>query len=273
VPSFSRGLLLSIAIVAAQPVTATSPATRGVPILIELFTSEGCSSCPPADALLQRMIESQPAAGAEIIGLAEHVDYWDRQGWKDRFSSAALTNRQQVYGAHFNNDSIYTPQMVVDGRAEFVGSDGEAARRAIQRAAAFPHGKLDIVVDATAAAAVQIQRSGSAKRAALQISVTATDLPVVSRGDHADLIVAVTENHLQSDVSRGENRGRVLKHAAVVRQLQLAGEVPAGPHATIAAELPIDPAWQEDQLKIVAFVQERRGRAILASAAIPVRPR
>jgi hypothetical protein len=251
--------------------SAQSSTNRIVPVVVELFTSEGCSSCPPADALLQRLVDTQPAAGVEIIALGEHVDYWDHQGWKDRFSSAALTNRQQVYGAHFNTDSVYTPQMVVDGRAEFVGSDGDAARRAIQRASGLPHGRIEVTVDR--AAETFQAREGGPRRSGLHVSLTASGVPPVSRGDHADVIVAVTEDRLQSDVSRGENHGRVLKHAAVVRQLQVAGELlPAGP-ATVAADMQIDPAWQSEHLKVVAFVQERRSRAILASASVPVRPR
>jgi hypothetical protein len=107
-----------------------------VPVVVELFTSEGCASCPPADSVLEKLIASQPVAGARIIGLGEHVDYWDRLGWKDRFSSAAVTSRQRQYQARFRTESIYTPQMIVDGRAEFVGGDDSAARRAVERALA-----------------------------------------------------------------------------------------------------------------------------------------
>ena len=265
------GVLVNWVLVGALRADSFDNPSRSVPVVVELFTSEGCSSCPPADALLQRLVDTQPAAGVEIIALGEHVDYWDHQGWKDRFSSASLTNRQQVYGAHFNTDSVYTPQMVVDGRAEFVGSDGGAARRAIQRASALPHGKVQVTVDGVVSA---FQASeGGARRSVFHVSVTASDIPPVSRGDRADVIVAVTEGHLQSDVSRGENHGRILKHAAVVRQLQVAGDLlPVGP-ATVATDVQVDPAWQAEHLRVVAFVQERRSRAILASASVPVRPR
>ena len=113
-----------------RPAVAASP----TPVIVELFTSEGCADCPPADALLAKIVAAQPVAAAQIIGLGQHVDYWDRLGWKDRFSSAALTRRQQAYQSRFATESIYTPQMVVDGRAEFVGSDASAARKAIERA-------------------------------------------------------------------------------------------------------------------------------------------
>jgi hypothetical protein len=123
-------------------VTSTAPASPAwharaadqTAVLVELFTSEGCSSCPPADTLLQRFVDASPVAGAHIIALGEHVDYWDQQGWTDRFSSAALTNRQRIYSQALNLDSIYTPQLVVDGWAQCVGSDAAAARRAVGQA-------------------------------------------------------------------------------------------------------------------------------------------
>lgn len=240
-------------------VTAAAPP---VPIVVELFTSEGCSSCPPADAFLQKLVDTQPLEGAQIIALGEHVDYWDRQGWKDRFSSAALTNRQQGYSARFNTESIYTPQMVVDGRAEFVGSDAAAAKKALERARTVPHGIVRIVLDPkSATGAPPAARS-------VAVAVTASDLP--SGGDRADVILAVTEDHLRSDVTRGENHGRVLTHAAVVRYLAAAGEAARGVPTTVRAEIPIGSDWQPAQLKVVAFVQERRSRAILAAAELPV---
>src|ERR1700730_14496258 len=124
------GLLFAVALAIASAGLRAAPPTPGI---VQLFTSEGCSDCPPADTLLEKLIGTQPIAGAEIIGLGQHVDYWDRLGWKDRFSSAALTNRQQLYQTRFGTESIYTPQMVVDGRAEFVGSDASAARKAIEK--------------------------------------------------------------------------------------------------------------------------------------------
>ena len=246
-------LVLSLPACRAQ---AQAPRQGGppVPVLVELFTSEGCSSCPPADVLLQQMIETQPAAGVEIIGLGEHVDYWDHQGWKDRFSSPSFTQRQQLYGSRFGGDSIYTPQMIVDGRTEFVGSDGDAARKAIERASTQPHGAIELRADG-----------------ALHLNITTSRLPI-GRGERADLLIAVTEDRLQSDVKRGENHGRVLNHAAVVRSLHPVGEPITG-DAQAETVVALGEGWQRSRLKIVAFVQERRSRAILASAAIPVPPR
>jgi hypothetical protein len=234
--------------------TPAQTAPARVPIVVELFTSEGCSSCPPADSLLQSLVATQPLEGAHIIALGEHVDYWDQLGWKDRFSAAALTNRQRMYSASFNDEGVYTPQMVVDGRSAFVGSDATAAKRAIERAVAQPHGTVDLTTEA----------------GPTTLFVSATVSFAKGTTDHADVIVAVTEDHLRSNVTRGENHGRTLAHTSVVRYLARAGEAAAGDRATIHADVPIESGWQRDQLKVVAFVQERRGRAILASAETPV---
>lgn len=234
----------------------TSSAQPRTPVIFELFTSEGCSSCPPADTLLAQLADQQPVAGVEIIPLGMHVDYWDRLGWKDRFSSAALTERQQVYGATFRNESIYTPQAVVDGRQEFVGSDVRAARSALLKAASTGHGQAKLSIDP------------GASRIAVNLDVTG--LPPIARGDRADLLVAITEDDLHTTVKGGENHGRVLSHVGVVRQLTKIGEVSDQGRATAHADLSFSPEWQRDRLKIVGFVQERRTRAILASAAVPV---
>jgi len=237
-------------------VTRPVAAPQTTAVVVELFTSEGCSSCPPADALLEKLV-SAPQAGVQVIALGQHVDYWDRLGWKDRFSSASLTARQQTYGTRFNNDSIYTPQMIVDGRAEFVGSDASAARKAIDAAAAARHGLIRIAIDRNAG-----DRIG--------VSVSVADLPPVAKGDRADVIVAVTEDGLRSQVKSGENSGRSLAHAAVVRHMVTAGAV--ADHGTaVRAEVALGGDWKRENLKVVAFVQERRGRTILASAVVPMR--
>src|SRR5262245_53097741 len=107
-----------------------------VPVIVELFTSEGCSSCPPADDALIRLASTQPVPGVEIVAMSEHVDYWNSLGWTDPFSSAQFSQRQDEYGRAFGLDGSYTPQMVVDGREQFVGNDVRNAVQAISRAAA-----------------------------------------------------------------------------------------------------------------------------------------
>jgi hypothetical protein len=251
-------LLFAVALLLASGGMHAAPPT---PVIVELFTSEGCSDCPPADTLLDTLIATQPIAGVEIIGLGQHVDYWDRLGWKDRFSSAALTNRQQLYQARFSTPSIYTPQMVVDGRAEFVGSDAAAARRAIERSQTTPHG------------AVKIDVSSADQGQPLHVSISASDLPRLGRGDRADIIVAVTESGLRTDVKRGENHGRTLTHAPVVRYLATIGQIAAdgSTSGSARADIPLAADRQRDHLALVSFVPELRGRTILASASVPLK--
>ena len=264
---------IAVALLSASSGLHAVPPT---PVIVELFTSEGCSDCPAADTLLEKLMATQPVTGAEIIGLGQHVDYWDRLGWKDRFSSAALTDRQQRYQTRFRTESIYTPQMVVDGRAEFVGSDAGAARKAIERTLTQPHGTVQIDLSgvraesAPPAGAAPI-RAEQARR--LRVGVTVTDLPPVARGDRADIVVLVTESGLRTEVKRGENHGRTLSHAPVARYLATIGQTADEASSTTSARAEIELAaeWQRDRVAVVAFVQEVRGRAILASASVPLK--
>src|SRR5215475_7917611 len=125
------------------------------PVIVELFTSEGCSSCPPADALLARLDHEQRIGNAEIIALEEHVDYWDQLGWNDPFSGKQWTERQEDYANAFGNAGVYTPQMVIDGRVEFVGSAQNKARNAIAEAAKEPKAEVSILNVKSDAAAGQ----------------------------------------------------------------------------------------------------------------------
>ena len=129
---------------------ARQPGEAPRPVIVELFTSEGCSSCPPADALLKKLSEQQPLQGIQIVALEEHVDYWNHLGWADPFSSDDFSQRQNAYAQIFGRDGVYTPQMVVDGQTEFVGSHSAAARDAILKAAAQP--KLDVALGFSASA-------------------------------------------------------------------------------------------------------------------------
>jgi hypothetical protein len=249
-----RSAVATLIVIGAALSNGTAVSQRAaVPVLVELFTAEGCSSCPPADTLLERMIETQPAGGAEIVGLGEHVDYWDGRGWKDRFSSAAMTARQQQYAARASSNDLYTPQMVVDGRDVFVGSDVNAARRAIERAVDASHGIVHL-------------EAGTQSADVVALSIAVSDLPASSAGDRADIYVAVTEDRLRTDVKRGENHGRTLTHSAVVRELRTIGEVRGGV-ASVRTNIKLSPEWRRDHLKIVAFVQERDSRRVLATAA------
>jgi len=268
-------LLLAIALVTGviwlQVITARCEArepstTRGgnpgtrVPVVVELFTSEGCSSCPPADRLLGQLESEQPVEGAEIIVLGEHVDYWDRLGWKDPFSSAEFTARQNGYAAAFGNDGMYTPQMVVDGREEFVGSDARRARNAIAAAARVPKAKVELTRDA-----------GENGRE-LKLRVRVGPLPAGTRS--ADVLLGLTESGLVTAVPRGENAGRTIAHAGVVRQLQVIGQArESGAEAFVGqALIKLENAWRAENLRIVAFLQERGSRRIVGAASLRFAP-
>ena len=231
-------------------------ASLALTVIVELFTSEGCSSCPPADAFLKKLVETQPIEDVRIIALGEHVDYWDQLGWRDRFSSPALTARQQAYGTRFRIDSVYTPQMVVDGRSEFVGTDAGAARRALQQARDTVHGIVQLAV------------YGGPEPTTIRVAATTRQLPPLSSGDRADVVIAVTEDGLKSDVKRGENEGKVLAHVAVVRLLSTIGEASVQDGTTVSGQIRVGADWRRENLHIVAFVQARRSRAILASALV-----
>jgi hypothetical protein len=155
--------------------------------------------------------------------------------------------------------------MVVDGRTQFVGSDGRAALRAVERALTASHARVIL-----AARSLDGKQPGDTKTAPVHVSVTVARLSPAGRGDRADIIVAITEDHLRSSVTRGENRGRMLTHVAVVRSMTTIGRV-AGTSGSAEADLQLAPDWNRGELKVVAFVQEQRGRAILGAAAAPLR--
>ena len=171
------------------------------PVLVELFTSEGCSDCPPADQLLEQLDKAQPIAGAHAIVLSEHVTYWDHQGWRDPFSLEEMTDRQKAYGFRFNLQDVYTPQMVVDGAAQFVGNNAQALEIAMQAAVARPKQELAI-------------ENAHWENGAAEFSVRAT------ASSNERLIVALAADATHSEVARGENAGRTLHHVAVVRVMK-----------------------------------------------------
>jgi hypothetical protein len=236
---------------------AQSP--QAVTVVAELFTSEGCSSCPPADDVLSDLVLHQPVPGVEVLALAEHVDYWDRLGWRDRFSSAAFSARQSDYDARvFRTDRIYTPQLVVDGQWQVVGSDAAAVRKAIRRAAGVP--KATVTVDAARVPARREVRVG------LNVSV-----PANLALQRADVLVAVVEDNLVTDVRRGENSGRKLRHTGVVRSLTTIGALAEDERlwsATVSVS--IDADSKPENLRVIAFLQERDTRRILGAAAARV---
>jgi hypothetical protein len=220
---------------------AALPARAGdrVPVLVELFTSEGCSSCPPADDVLARLVREQPVQGVEILALSEHVDYWDSLGWRDPYSSPIFTERQQTYASRLRRGGIYTPHAVIDGRAEVLGSDDRAARSAAAQAGGQPHGTITA------------RRQGNA----LHLEAK---LPPHSG---AEVLLAAVDDPPPGRVARGENAGRTLSHVRVVRELRRLGGV-----GQDAWSGDVDLGAPAAKLRLVAFVQERSTGRVLASA-------
>jgi hypothetical protein len=240
--------LAVIAIVATLLAASAGPDRHALaaaarrPVLVELFTSEGCSSCPPADALLARLDSEQFVSGAQAIVLSEHVTYWNQQGWRDPFSSETFTDRQHDYGTRFSLDSVYTPQAVIDGAAQIVGSDEAGMRRAIAQAASSPG--IEIAIEGA-------QWSGGA----IHFKVRVTGSPAQEASAHgANLVAAIAEDSAQSSVSRGENAGRTLRHVAVVRSLENFGkDAFDGRQLAMKAS-----AAQGASMRLVVFLADRR---------------
>jgi len=238
--------------------TAGTALARGPaqPVVVELFTSEGCSSCPPADAALDRLARDQPVAGAEVIALELHVDYWNYLGWADPFSQAAFSARQRDYGRAFGKRGVYTPQMVVDGQRELVGSRGRDAEDAIGEAARAQKAK------------VVVTRSGD------KVSVAVEGLPVGGSGDAVDVMLAVTESGLSTRVPAGENAGTTVVHGPVVREMRRVGSVAGGTKGLVMVkdvEVNVDPSWRRENLRVVVFVQRQRGMEILGAGVVGMR--
>ena len=205
------------------------------PVLVELFTSEGCSSCPPADLLLEKL-------DPQAIVLSEHVDYWNQQGWKDPFSSALFTARQQAYTRILNVEGPYTPEMIVDGETQFNGSDGRLAIEAITKATGRKK------------AEVRISRT----EAGLRVEIEATP-------ESSDIFLALADDSGASQVSAGENNGRHLHHVAILRSIRKIGSVKHGAGFTKELELPRTAAAQ----RVIVFLQQSGPGRVSGVAMLP----
>ena len=239
---------------ASVPARPSGGDTPRSPVLVELFTSEGCSSCPPADALLEKLDRSQSVSGAELIVLSEHVDYWNGIGWKDPYSSREYSERQSAYAAQFGLGSIYTPQMVVDGHFEFVGSDERRASQAIKEAARASKARVSISLS-------------SSDGNAITVHVEAGPLPSSADTQSAGVFLAIADNSDESQVSGGENSGRKLQHVGVLRKLTRIGAVDAS--AGFSRDIDLDlKSRNHGNLRIVVIVQEAEvGRVLGAGLA------
>ena len=234
-------LILLVAVFTLTPVFAVEN-----PVVVELFTSEGCSSCPPADALLVKLSQMDGTKGPEVIVLGEHVDYWNHIGWTDRFSSHEFTVRQQEYAQHFGLESTYTPQMVIDGQQQVLGSDANGVARDIESA-----------LKKAKPAVVSVSRVGGN---GYQVSVKADN-------EKGKVYLAVTEDGLSSEVKGGENGGRTLHHAGVVRELRSIGSLSKGEFQK-KVDVPLQRDWNPANLKLVIFLQQGDAGPILGAISL-----
>jgi hypothetical protein len=223
---------------------ASTDDTATTPVLVELFTSEGCSSCPPADALLERMDALQPIPGTRLIVLSEHVDYWNHDGWTDPFSSPSITERQSAYVRALGLKTPFTPQFLVDGTEPLQASDAEQAVQLLRKAASAP--KL-----AMRFASVTVEPGNPA------IVRGRIESDVSSEKHRSDVYVAIALDHAESQVSRGENNGRHLTHVAVVTEFTKVGKLETGKSFCEDFRIKLKlPGPAPTNLRIVAFAQE-----------------
>jgi hypothetical protein len=256
--TFLLASLLAISSISLIPTLAANPPAASpdqprTPILVELFTSEGCSSCPPADELLQQMDARQPVNGAQLIVLSEHVDYWNHDGWKDPYSSAQFTQRQAGYVRALGLNTAYTPQLIVDGNIELKGTGLDIAQT-FEKAATVPKVSVRIdsaEIDASSQIKVKIQASGAEKHG-------------------GDVWIAVALDHATSQVSAGENSGRHLEHVAVVEELKKAGKLEKGKSFTQEIILKLKPNTDPKNVRVIAFVQESNEGKVLGAASTKI---
>jgi hypothetical protein len=229
---------------------ATSVKSSRTATVIELFTSEGCSSCPPADELLLKM------AGNFIV-LGEHVDYWDGDGWKDRYSSPLFSARQQDYGREMRTGNVFTPQVVINGREAALASDSGAVSRAITEASYGSGMRTEIELEIT-------------EEGTLKLKVG--KLP--EGGHKSDVLLAIVEKSLQTEVQAGENAGRTLRHVPVVHSMTRMAELdPAKPGEWGAeARLNLREEWKRENVQVVVLVQDQQNLRMTGAASIAVGP-
>jgi len=230
---------------------ADLPRPAATPLFIELFTSEGCSSCPPADLLLQQMDAKQPVSGAQLIVLSEHVDYWDHEGWKDPYSSHALTERQRAY-SHALGLEVYTPQIIVNGTSELQVRAPQQLIQIFEKDTApkvpVRIGPVSVEVKTSPLLRTHIEADGSAQQ------------------HSADVYVVVALDHAESQVLKGENGGRHLQHVAVVQSLTKLGKVESGKSFARDFRTKLSPGTDSRNIRVVAFVQEPGPGKVLGAA-------
>jgi hypothetical protein len=250
--------LVTLALLLAHPsAQAQSPESTNrssdVPVVVELFTSEGCSSCPPADLLLQKLDTGQPIPGAQLIVLSEHVTYWDHDGWKDPNSAAIFTDRQSSYERKLGEADSFTPQLIVDGTQQFKLGDPHQIAAVLQKAkedARIPVRIGEVTLDAGNPSVLRVR----------------VETDINSEKHNADVYLAIALSHVESQVLRGENGGKHLVHVAVVQELTKIGKLPSGKSFAQDVQLKLKAGTDPKNLRVVAFVQEPGPGKLLGAA-------
>ena len=221
--------------------TAQQTGNGGTPVLLELFTSEGCSSCPPADRLLRQLDHDQSLAGADLIVLSEHVDYWNNGGWRDPYSSAEFSNRQRNYSERLNSD-VYTPQLVIDGSAEVVGSNRSDIQRAVRSSLQKP--KIGTEIEA--------KREGGHLDVHVKVDALSND-------EKANVFLVLAADQAESHVQGGENAGRDLVHVAVAQSFRNVGALSNDSGLERHLTVPLSGISDSQHLRVVLIVQGNSG--------------
>lgn len=212
------------------------------PVLLELFTSEGCSSCPPADNWVAKLDSRQPISSEQIIVLSEHVDYWDHDGWKDPFSSAALTERQSEYERKLRLGDVYTPQVILNGADVIPLTNKEKVEQAFQNADTAP--AVSVQIDSAAV--------GSGQPGILRGRVEVEANPQ----EHGDVYVVTALDHADTQVLKGENGGHHLSYVGVVQNIAKIGRLEKGKGFARDFTVKLKPGTDPKNLRVIAFVQE-----------------
>ena len=251
----AASLFLPVLWYAAGPINRSHADTKPTPVLVELFTSEGCSSCPPADEFLARLNREQPINGVYVIGIEEHVDYWNHDGWTDPYSSPEWTARQVVYVDRFKENNAYTPQAIIAGEHSVVGVRDREILHAIQQSAQQPRVDIDATTEPLASDGV------------LRIHVRAGKLPSMA-DDSVELWLAIAERDVAQKVNSGENAGRELRHSAVLRSLRKLGAAKgnAGISFEASSQSKLSHDWESQNVEAIVIAQEKKSRRVVGVA-------